>query len=345
MEKENVRNTNVEVLRFVLFAAILLWHVIVHGYDFKQIGNDGFTYAKNIPITVFLAALTAPATYCFVFISGYFGLHLKARRFAEMLLWCIVVSVGLTLAQNIFLDVDLGIKDYIKSFFPITRERWWFMTAYAKLMVLSPFLNYGMEKLDKRSKTWLLAIIYCFSFLKIVMMQGAAGSSLMGLIFVYLLGRYIKEYGMGYFRRYKAVYICSLMGLFVLLLAVYYLLPLVGVPMHEAQQMTWCLLGFANPFIVVMAVCAFLFFINLPVWRNHRINAMLYPSIFVYLITEFTGMRLYKAMADSFDKNPAWGGGIFISVLIGCLLIGSIIQFVVRKVVDRWVRTVPNRMI
>lgn len=335
MQKENVRNTNVEVLRFVLMAAILLWHVIVHGYDLKCMGCDGFVYGKNVPLSLFLAALTSPATYCFVFISGYFGMHLKARRFVEMLLWCVVVSVALTLARKLFLGVDLGVKDYIRAFFPITSERWWFMTAYVKLLVISPFINYGLEKLCRRSKLLLIAIFYCFSLFPMFLGGACAGSSLEGLIFVYLLGRYIREYGIGCFRRYKTIYLCSLAGLFALLLTTYYLLPMTGVPASVAQRAVVCLTGFSNPFIVVMAVCIFLYFINLPVWRNKTVNAMLYPSIFIYLITEFVGMRLYRdVIADNFDKNPALGGVIFISVLIGCLVIGSIIQFVVRKVVD-----------
>ena len=31
------RNTNIEVLRLVLMLAILCWHILVHGYGFKDI--------------------------------------------------------------------------------------------------------------------------------------------------------------------------------------------------------------------------------------------------------------------------------------------------------------------
>lgn len=34
------RNTNIEVLRLVLMLAILCWHILVHGYGFKDIGGD-----------------------------------------------------------------------------------------------------------------------------------------------------------------------------------------------------------------------------------------------------------------------------------------------------------------
>lgn len=33
------RNTNIEVLRLVLMLAILCWHILVHGYGFKDIGG------------------------------------------------------------------------------------------------------------------------------------------------------------------------------------------------------------------------------------------------------------------------------------------------------------------
>ena len=34
------RNTNIEVLRLVLMMAIFCWHILVHGYGFKNIGGD-----------------------------------------------------------------------------------------------------------------------------------------------------------------------------------------------------------------------------------------------------------------------------------------------------------------
>ena len=37
---KKVRNTNIEVLRLVMMMVIFCWHILVHGYGFKNIGGD-----------------------------------------------------------------------------------------------------------------------------------------------------------------------------------------------------------------------------------------------------------------------------------------------------------------
>ena len=41
---KKVRNTNIEVLRLVLMMVIFCWHILVHGYGFKNIGGE---YDRN----------------------------------------------------------------------------------------------------------------------------------------------------------------------------------------------------------------------------------------------------------------------------------------------------------
>ena len=38
---EQKRNSNVEVLRLVLMLAIFAWHILVHGYGFKDVAQSG----------------------------------------------------------------------------------------------------------------------------------------------------------------------------------------------------------------------------------------------------------------------------------------------------------------
>lgn len=284
MEKKKVRNTNIEIMRFLLMVAILVWHVIVHGYDLKDIGSDGWVCAANVPLSLFLASITLPATYCFVLISGYYELHFRPRRLVELLLWCVIVSVGLMVVQKYACGIDFTIKDLWRSFFPITSTRWWFMTAYVQLWILAPFLNYGVKMLDKRKLTILLVIIYSASLFHMMIGDFNAGSSLFGLIFIYLLGRYLKIYGIGCLRKIRWIYLFSFVCFFGTMLTAYELFSLSG--MMQRQKLIFTFMGFSNPLIVVMAVCIFCFFLKLPVWENRKVNTMVAPCLFIYLITE-----------------------------------------------------------
>lgn len=180
LKMENkTRNSNIELLRIVLMTCILCWHVLVHGYGFANIGNEGFHYRLNVPLTLVLSCLLVPATYTFVFISGYFGLHFHWRKFVELILGCIVVSV----CGSIFL-YSQGRNDIIdlwRSFFPIYPQGcWWFMTVYIWLYMLSPLIDEGISLLDQRKLRNLVLLFSLFLSVGILAMQKSVGSDLGG---------------------------------------------------------------------------------------------------------------------------------------------------------------------
>ena len=45
------RNSNIEILRFALMCAIFIWHIIVHGLGYADIGN-GSSYSYNMDWTI-----------------------------------------------------------------------------------------------------------------------------------------------------------------------------------------------------------------------------------------------------------------------------------------------------
>lgn len=71
-----------EVLRLVLMLAIFAWHILVHGYGFKDVAQSGMALTGN-GAGIILASLFAPATYCFMFISGYYGMKFSVKKGAH----------------------------------------------------------------------------------------------------------------------------------------------------------------------------------------------------------------------------------------------------------------------
>lgn len=76
---EQKRNSNVEVLHLVLMLAIFAWHILVHGYGFKDVAQSGMALTGN-GACIILAPLFASATYCFMFISGYYGMKFSVKK-------------------------------------------------------------------------------------------------------------------------------------------------------------------------------------------------------------------------------------------------------------------------
>lgn len=85
-----IRNTNIEILRFLLLCSIFIWHLIVHGLDFKDIGQAPYQY--NIHVTIRAVVLLSPAVNCFMFISGWFGMKLKVKKLLSLSIVCMLTS-------------------------------------------------------------------------------------------------------------------------------------------------------------------------------------------------------------------------------------------------------------
>lgn len=190
-EYHQKRNTNIEILRFVLMCFIFFWHVLVHGYNLKMLGAESYQYGGNFWLTGLLLTLFVPATYCFVFISGYYGIRFKVSRLINLLLWCMIVSVSVK-CYDIYQGGSSNVVDFLESMLPITSDKWWFMTDYVMLYILSPILNPGFDCLSKKSKVYLLALLFIFSVIGIVVLYQNQGSNLVGLIMVYLLARLLR---------------------------------------------------------------------------------------------------------------------------------------------------------
>lgn len=207
-----MRNMTVEYLRVIFIFLIVLLHILWKDYG----GLHIMSYNQSIEsyIQLGLTNLTSLGVTGFVLISGYYGVKLKVGRIAS--LWfqtttyalVSVVLLGLSGGE----DIIKGVVDAPLSLFD---GGWWFVTDYLILMLLSPFLNAGLDIMNKRQ---LLLIIVFFSFI----MYGAEwyhakNASMPLLLFfnTYLIGRYMRLYPIIFLNKYK--YYIFLIGLFGLI--------------------------------------------------------------------------------------------------------------------------------
>ena len=66
------------------------------------------------------------------------------------------------------------------------------MTNFILLYILSPILNVGFDHLSQKQQKTTLFILFVFSSAGILALLPNRGSSFMGLLMIYLLGRYAK---------------------------------------------------------------------------------------------------------------------------------------------------------
>lgn len=143
---------------------------------------------------LFFCTLFVPATYCFVFISGYYGIKFSLEKLLNILSWCLLVSVGVVCFRLFFWHEQIGMKELYRSLFPITTNKWWFMSAFVLLYLLSPCLNLCKVYLNKNQFKILLILLFTFLQFRIFAFLPNAGSDVLGILFVYLLGQYMNKY-------------------------------------------------------------------------------------------------------------------------------------------------------
>lgn len=193
------RESNIELLRIISMWFILLHHLIVHAlYPDMMTGHDGVT--SKYAIYSLLEGFFYVAVDVFILISGYFGIKMRARRVWSLYLQCAFyglltyifgVAIGVApLVPHTFITKSVLIFSHLSS--------WWFVVCYLMLMVVAPFLNYGMQLMNKREYLWVLA---CLTFVQIYLgwfwQKGAydvSGYSFINFVYVYLIGGYLRRY-------------------------------------------------------------------------------------------------------------------------------------------------------
>lgn len=319
----NTRYSNIELLRFVLMLAIYIWHLVVHGLNYKMIGRE--PYGNNLELTFIICALLCPAVNTFMFISGWFGIRFKTKKLIMLGLLAFLCSV-LTYAVS----VQMGLVRFeplamIRHFIPISTSLWWFMTSYIMVYLFSPLINAGFEHLPRKQIDIVLIALTMIQVLSIISTANL-GSTFFGLLYMYFLGRYMKTYRI-IISRNKALILWSLSaGLLV-----------VGqlVINHFAPRTIhlFRFLGYHNPLIILQAIGIFFFTWQLPRVHKPLFNTILTPTLCIYLITEQLP-GLYKYQTNLLATRPIHGVLFFVGIILGSLLLGHILFAISTRLSD-----------
>lgn len=207
MKKE--RNSSFELLRLLCIFGITVMH------SFGRIDTSGSLL--NTELHVLFNALFNTGVTCFILISGYFGIRLDVKKLIRMDL----MVIFFTLCGTVLLG-EFGVKSLIKACIPVISRRYWFITCYFALCILSPFLNQIPQRLDRAGfKRLLLVMLAVFSviptFTTYDIMQDA-GKGLVNFIMIYLIGRYLARYKTEHYEKKKLHlgFFCCILLIFLL---------------------------------------------------------------------------------------------------------------------------------
>lgn len=183
------RKSNFEAFRIVCILLIVLMHTFGSG--------DG---QLNTQLGIFINVIGNIGVTGFVLLSGYFGIRLKAKKLIKldlMMIFWSVLSFGVFMMHPA-IQMDFGLKALLSNVLPVISHKYWFLSAYFCLCILSPFLNEYLESISRdRMKKLILAAGVLFLLLPTVFgfdQTGDGGKGILNMMLAYIVGRYIGMY-------------------------------------------------------------------------------------------------------------------------------------------------------
>lgn len=319
------RNSSFELLRIFCIIGIVIMHTNGNIMSTCTGINMLWCHVEN---GIFQAGVSI-----FVLISGYFGISRSVSRVVKLERDILFYSVLGGVLSYAFLQGTS--MELLKSFLPISTNKYWFLTCYMILMLFSPYINELVEKMEKKDFEKLLLLFFAvFSVLPTfvyfdVLQQG--GKSVVNMLFLYLLGRYINKYGA---ERYATKYlILGLVASFVISVGINVLSSYItgGVGAHIPMSRD------CSAFIIIEAVCIFLLFRNYNFYSRvingvakHVVAVYMFEGVFRNLFTT------YVYDWNGYQQMPYW---CVVSILVAilsflcCILIDVVKNYTIDRLI------------
>lgn len=272
------RESNYELLRIILMLLIIVGHLLLNSERLGTIGT------KEYYITNIMRSFTVFGVNGFILLSGYFGINLNYKKlirldikivFYTWIFWIIGIISGIH-QINIIKDILL--------IFPVITKRYWFITDYFVLCILSPFLNKFIRSLDREELKKLLLIggiifyviaTFCF-MINADQIVNDSGYGMINFIYLYFIGFYLKHY---HEDKHDSIFYFATYGIISIMLF------MVNWSMTKINGFYFdSLISYNTIFVLGGAISLFLAFKNLKVPTNTIINRSAAACLSIYVI-------------------------------------------------------------
>lgn len=205
------RNSSIELLRMLAILMIISMHLMGKWWTTSSVVNR--------EIIIFFNSFFNTGNSLFILISGYYRVNFKLEKMVHLWFQTLTYTIPLFFLSWLFLESPVDGKFVLHSFFPILTNYKWFITSYLILYTLSPFLNRFLEQLSKEQMLRLI-LLGCFFFIfsptvLLISIQNDAGKGIVNMVLVYIIGRYIRLFGVPDFiiaNKKHIAYLCVLLA-------------------------------------------------------------------------------------------------------------------------------------
>lgn len=264
---------------------------------------------------------------CFTMISGYFGIRLTVKNVGSYLFECIFYSVGIYSLAMILFPASCSWNGWIESWMILSHSDLWYVPAYFLLMLFSPILNGGLDKLSCRQTGYILLGLTLFNIWCGWWWNGnfnPTGYTIMQLILIYIAGGYIRRY----------VHIKST-PFIQATLACGYVLSALAVAVSAIYLPSLKAFAYNSPLVMAETVFLFLLFLTMH-FQSRTVNRIAKGAFAVYLIHKapIVWVSMMKpAVISLWQATPLW---VFVLSSIGLsiaiYIFGALIDMVRQRI-------------
>lgn len=347
------RNYGIDALRIVAMMMVLILHLLAAAHVLPQANHESAFY--RVGWLMEIAAYCG--VNCYALITGYVcgGGSFKHERVVTLWFQVIFYTVGSFLLLAVFLPQTIQLKTVLSSFFPVLTGHYWYVTAYVGMFFFIPFFNVLGNCLTKLQFQYLLVTVFgLFSVISTLIHDDIflvyKGYSCWWLGILYMLGMYIKKYGL-----FTGVKTGTLWAGYAGCVCFVWLFKMVldMVSFHLVGKVRGggIFVAYNSPFIVGTAVCLLLVFSRMR-FSSPRVVACISwlaaASFSVYVIhcnllieRLFLGDIFKKCISSSPVMMVIKVLGIAASVYLGCSMVDSVRRYLFKAVdVDKGARAV-----
>ena len=259
------RNYGVDFLRIISMFMVVLLHVLKQGGILDSLEPFSLKYE----FTWFIEIASLCAVNCYALTSGYVGVYAKHKYSNLALLWLRVFyySVIITLCFFFIFPETVGKKAVVSSLFPVMTNQYWYFSTYFFLFLLMPVLNLALTNLDKKALKYILlsvvllgsVLLPVFQMVFVDPFKLGNGYSVLWLMVLYLIGGYIRKYGM--LTKLKSI---SLFLLYILSISLTWcsklIIQIVTKSVFGEIKYDQMWVSYISITIVIAAICLFLVF-------------------------------------------------------------------------------------
>jgi surface polysaccharide O-acyltransferase-like enzyme len=153
---------------------IVFLHSIDHSGVLEHAENCGTAMYFYVRFTY---ALCQVCVNIYIMLSGYFMVTSKFRLQKLVTLWmeAAFYSFVLKLLFMVTGQDAFSITSLVSCFFPILTGRYWFLTIYVGMYLVSPFLNTLIRAMDKRKHALLNVVLFAIMSVWVSLHPSVAG--------------------------------------------------------------------------------------------------------------------------------------------------------------------------